>query len=139
MNVIALSGKQFMMSTGGVLIGGSSQKDAHDSFSDAKGRALVNDRCTMEDASESTEPSGNERNMGLQPLDALMTELGVSNHQLVATCTEPLTHKAVQRARKGRKLTRHMQRRMVDALNTWSKSTGADRAWREEELFNYRA
>jgi hypothetical protein len=63
-----------------------------------------------------------ERHFGSQPLDGLMREYGVSNHDLVAASTEPMTHKAVQRARKGRRLTPHMQRRMAAALNRLLKS-----------------
>ena len=49
-----------------------------------------------------------ERNMGMQPLDGIMAEHTLGNHDLVAASTEPMTHKAVQRARKGRRLTKHM-------------------------------
>ncbi len=57
-----------------------------------------------------------ERNMGVQPLDGIMAEHALGNHDLVAASQEPMTHKAVQRARKGRRLTKHMQQRMVTAL-----------------------
>ena len=35
----------------------------------------------------------NNRDYGLQPLDALMREAGLENHALVAASTEQLTHK----------------------------------------------
>ncbi len=80
-----------------------------------------------------------ERNMGLQPLDGIMTEHELGNHALVAASTEPMTHKAVQRARKGRRLTKHMKQRMVDALNRAVKLQGKEieQAWGVKDLFTY--
>ena len=69
-----------------------------------------------ENADESKE-NGNERNMGVQPMDGLMTQHEMNNHELLAGSPDPMTHKAVQRARKGRRLTRHMLRRMVEAID----------------------
>ncbi len=83
--------------------------------------------------------NGNERNLGVQPLDALMTAHEVDNHALVAASKEPMTHKAVQRARKGRKLTPHMQRRMVAAFNEVLKQRGSEESHPLRELFNYEA
>lgn len=80
-----------------------------------------------------------ERNMGVQPLDGIMTEHSLGNHDLVAACTEQMTHKAIQRARKGRRLTKHMQKRVTAALNTAVKSKGTEleREWAVKDLFNY--
>ena len=80
-----------------------------------------------------------ERNMGVQPLDRLMTEHELGNHDLVAASVEPMTHKAVQRARKGRRLTKHMQQRMADALNRAVKLQGGEsgQAWGVKDLFTY--
>lgn len=80
-----------------------------------------------------------ERNMGVQPLDGIMAEQALGNHDLVAASKEPMTHKAVQRARKGRRLTKHMQQRMADALNALMKSRGQEieRPWVVKDLFNY--
>jgi nitrogen-specific signal transduction histidine kinase len=39
---------------------------------------------------------------------------------------EPMTHKAVQRARKGRRLTKHMKQRMADALTLLMKQQGKE-------------
>jgi hypothetical protein len=80
-----------------------------------------------------------ERNMGVQPLDGIMTEHELGNHALVAASTEPMTHKAVQRARKGRRLTKHMKQRMADALNLLIKQKGVEieRAWVVKDLFTY--
>jgi len=90
-------------------------------------------------ADESKE-NGNERNMGVQPLDALMSEHAMSNHELLAASPEPMTHKAVQRARKGRRLTRHMQRRMIEAFNRALHVRGGEGPppFYLEQLFNYR-
>lgn len=83
-----------------------------------------------------TEPS---RNHGLQPLDAIMIEHGLSAHDLVAASAEPMTHKAVQRARKGRQLTPRMRLRMAAALNRAVRCQGKEleREWGPADLFNY--
>ena len=88
---------------------------------------------------EDGKENGNELNLGTQPLDALMTAHEVDNHDLVAASKEPMTHKAVQRARRGRKLTRHMQRRMVVAFNEVLKQRGEEVAYPLAKLFNYEA
>jgi|JI10StandDraft_1071094.scaffolds.fasta_scaffold00792_8 hypothetical protein len=83
-----------------------------------------------------SEPS---RNHGVQPLDAIMTEHGLGNHDLVAASAEPMTHKAVARARKGRQLTPHMRLRMAVALNKAVTRQGKtlEREWGPADLFNY--
>lgn len=80
-----------------------------------------------------------ERNLGTQPLDALMLQLGLDNHALVAASVEPLTHKAVQRARKGRRLTPHMRQRIATALHraAVAKDAAPERPWFPREIFNY--
>ncbi len=84
-------------------------------------------------------PKEIERNFGAQPLDALMLQLGLDNHALVAASPAPLTHKAVQRARKGRRLTPHMRQRIADALFRAAQAQAAapERPWYPRELFNY--
>ena len=79
------------------------------------------------------------RNHGTQPLDAIMTEHGIGNHALVAASDKPMTHKAVQRARKGRQLTPHMRLRMAAALNKALVKQGKtlEREWGPKDLFNY--
>lgn len=57
------------------------------------------------------------RDHGPQPLDALMTCWGVTNHQLVDVSDEQLNHKQVQRARKGRQLTLHLMQKVMRTLN----------------------
>lgn len=58
-----------------------------------------------------------EKDHGLQPLDQLMTQWGMSNHDLVEASPEQLNHKQVQKARKGRQLTLHMMQKVTRALN----------------------
>ena len=71
--------------------------------------------------------------LGRQPLDDLMIALGLDNHDLVDASTEQLTHKMVQKGRKGRRLTRNVQLKILHALQT---ATG--RAYELDQLFNYR-
>jgi hypothetical protein len=71
-------------------------------------------------------------NLGAQPLDRLMEEAGLLNHVLVAASGEFLTHKVVQKARKGRRLTRRTQDKVVRALNQ-----AAARTYQREHVFNY--
>jgi hypothetical protein len=78
-----------------------------------------------------------ERNFGPQPLDKIMTEHGLDNHSLVAASKEPLTHKAVHRARSGRRMTTRMQLRISEAL-TRALQTPAETPWKLSDLFNYR-
>jgi hypothetical protein len=50
-----------------------------------------------------------------------------------------MTHKAVQRARKGRRLTKHMQQRMVTALTQAVTLQGKtlEQPWAVSDLFTY--
>ena len=77
-------------------------------------------------------PQPVDMNVGPQPLDGVMRELGLSNHDLVAASTEQLTHKMVQKGRKGRRLTANARNKILNAL---SRLTG--RAYVLEQLFNY--
>jgi len=58
-----------------------------------------------------------DRDLGPQPLDTLLDTLGIDNHRLVAASTEQLTHKQVQKARKGRRISRNSQQKILKALN----------------------
>ena len=71
---------------------------------------------------------------GCQPLDAVLIKLGLTNHDIVTGSPEPLTHKQVQKGRKGRMLTRRLQERITRALN----AKAAPVVYRSEDLFNYR-
>lgn len=67
----------------------------------------------MEDQNDFME----ERDFGPQPLDAMMTAWEMSNHDIVEVSTEQLTHKQIQRARKGRRLTLKMMMKVTRAFN----------------------
>ena len=71
--------------------------------------------------------------LGTQPLDKIMEDRGLKNHDLVAASKDGLTHKQVQKGRKGRRLTRNIQDKIVAAL---SASTAEN--YKLEQLFNYR-
>ena len=73
-----------------------------------------------------------ERDLGEQPLAALLSELGLKSHDLVAASTEQITHKMVQRGSKGRRLTKNVQGKLLHALNTASGNTYAIK-----DLFTY--
>ena len=62
-------------------------------------------------------PSPSDRDHGPQPLDNLLSRWGLTNAQLVAAASEQLTHKQVQRARKGRQLTLRMMMKLARNLN----------------------
>jgi len=70
---------------------------------------------------------------GTQPLDALLNRLGLKNADLVDASTKFLTHKQVSKARKGRRMTIHVQTKILDALN---KRIG-EKKYRHEDLFTY--
>jgi hypothetical protein len=70
---------------------------------------------------------------GVQPLDALLNRLGLKNADLVAASTEFLTHKQVNKARKGRRLTVNVQLKILNALNKLS----GEKKYRREDLFTY--
>lgn len=74
-----------------------------------------------------------ERNLGEQPVAALLSRHELKPHDLVAASTEQITHKMVARACKGRRLTPNVQRKIANALNA---ATGAN--YSPDDLFNYR-
>jgi hypothetical protein len=57
------------------------------------------------------------RDHGLQPLDQWMGRWGLANHDLVEASTEQLSHKQVQKGRKGRQLTLHLILKVTRAFN----------------------
>ncbi|QBG47890.1 hypothetical protein EGM51_10965 [Verrucomicrobia bacterium S94] len=76
-----------------------------------------------------------EMNVGTQPLDALMTEKGIKNNDLVSIAPPGfINHKQIQKGRKGRRLTMHMQQKILDTLNIYS----APESYTWEDLFTYR-
>lgn len=73
-----------------------------------------------------------ERNLGEQPLAAIMQELHLKPHDLVAASTDQITHKMVSRAWKGRRLTPRVQDKILAALNR-----ATSRNYALTDLFNY--
>jgi hypothetical protein len=71
--------------------------------------------------------------LGTQPLDTLMTKNGLSNHALVAVSTGQLSHKVVQKARKGRRLTFKAKTKILNALH----SALPGQKFAHRDLFNY--
>lgn len=61
-----------------------------------------------------------------------MAKHGLKAHDLLAASSEPMTHKMVARACKGRWLTPHVQARVMSALNAAAKTEYA-----LNELFTY--
>lgn len=89
---------------------------------------------SLEPATEpATGPASDERNLGEQPLAALMAARGLEPRHLVAASSEQITHKMVARAMKGRRLTANTMGKVVRAWNAAAGSS-AERG----ELFNYR-
>lgn len=74
-----------------------------------------------------------ESEKGVQPLDGILTELGLKNTDLVSSSSEQLTHKMVARGRKGRRLTPNVQHKILNALNAGQKQ----KVFSLKDLFNY--
>jgi hypothetical protein len=81
--------------------------------------------------------------LGEQPLDAMMLAWKLENHNLVEVSTEQLTHKQVQRARKGRRLTLKMMQKVTRAFNVaiWHRLNDEEKEtyyeYMHRDLFNY--
>lgn len=73
-----------------------------------------------------------ERNLGEQPIAALLLKHNFKPHDLVAASAVQMNHKMVSRAVKGRRLTLHTKEIVLNALN---KAAGTE--YRMEDLFNY--
>lgn len=73
-----------------------------------------------------------ERNLGEQPVARLMAEHGLKTGDLVEASTEHLTRKMVARACKGRRLTPHVQSKILRALNQ-----AAGKEYTRTDLFTY--
>jgi len=73
-----------------------------------------------------------KRDLGPQPIAAILVKLNLKPHDLVAASTQQLTHKMVSRAAKGRRLTLNTQTKVLNALNI---ATGKNYSLRD--LFNY--
>jgi len=76
-----------------------------------------------------------EMNVGVQPLDAIMTEKEIKNTDLVKVAPPGfITHKQIQKGRKGRRLSMHLQQKVLDTLNIYS----APESYEWADLFTYR-
>lgn len=84
-----------------------------------------------------------ERDFGEQPLAALLDFCGLTHHDLVEVSPEQLTHKQVQRASQGRRLTLKMKQKLARTVNLaiWGRLTNDERENFQEyfpkHLFNY--
>jgi hypothetical protein len=84
-----------------------------------------------------------ERDHGPQPLEPLMQRWGLGNHDLVGASLEQLTHKQVQRAKSGRRLTLKMMMKVTRALNVaiWQRLEAAQKEqfveYGHKHLFSY--
>lgn len=73
-----------------------------------------------------------ERNLGPQPIGRLLQDLSLSHHDVVSASTEQITHKMVAKAAKGRRLSRKVQVKILNALNTAARQRFA-----LSDLFTY--
>jgi plasmid maintenance system antidote protein VapI len=73
-----------------------------------------------------------EHDLGEQPIATLLEKHNLKAHDLVAASTEQITHKMISRACKGRKLSRHVQLKILRALNT-----AAQQNYNLQDLFTY--
>jgi hypothetical protein len=86
---------------------------------------------------EQEEGDGIVRDLGTQPIDAIMTEHGLKNHDVRQMNRGGLTHKNVAKARKGRRLTPKLKVRITDALNAVLRQRGVEKQYFPKDLFNY--
>ena len=73
-----------------------------------------------------------ERNLGEQPIKAMLEKHELKAHDLVAASTEQITHKMVARACKGRRLTPNVKNKIINAMN---RATGE--SYKGRDLFTY--
>ncbi len=73
------------------------------------------------------------KEFGTQPLETIMTELGLKNSDLVESSSEQLTHKMVAKARKGRELGKRLRMKVLNAMN----SCQHQKVYTLLDLFNY--
>ena len=71
--------------------------------------------------------------LGIQPLDGIMARLGFSNADLVKISTEQLSHKKVQKGRKGRWLNPKIQHKILNALRALKPEDN----FALKDIFNY--
>ena len=71
-------------------------------------------------------------NFGEQPIRQIMLKHNLKPHDLVEVSTEQITHRMVSRAGKGRRLTLHIQIKVLNALNK-----AVNQNYLLKDLFNY--
>jgi hypothetical protein len=99
----------------------------------------------MDTADTRNDTTGVERDLGAQPIARILDALGLKNHALVAASSEPLTHKMISKARKGRRLSPKLKNRIAEALNQAiaTRQSQADApathtpSYSSADLFNY--
>ena len=74
-----------------------------------------------------------ERDFGEQPIAKIMVEYGLKPNDLVRNSIGQISHKMVARAANGRRLTPHVQLKILNALN---KAT--EKNYSLKDLFNYK-
>jgi hypothetical protein len=84
-----------------------------------------------------------ERDLGTQPLDAILNGWQLGNHDVVEASPQQLTHKQIVRARNGRRLTLKMMMKVARTVNfaVWGRLTDEERETFTEyfpkHLFSY--
>ncbi len=73
-----------------------------------------------------------ERDLGEQPIAGIILEHDLKANDLVSNSSEQISHKMVSRAVKGRRLTAHVQIKILNALNNATK-----KSYSLKDLFNY--
>ena len=74
-----------------------------------------------------------ERDFGEQPIAKIMVEYGLKPNDRVRNSTGQISHKMVARAAKGRRLTPHVQLKILNALNKATENN-----YSLKDLFNYK-
>jgi len=74
-----------------------------------------------------------EKNLGTQPLEALLAELGLDSEDLVRSSGEQLTFKQVKKARTGSRISPNIQQKLLNALN----ACVGEMRFKLKDLFNY--
>ena len=83
---------------------------------------------------------GIERDLGEQPIVAILAKHGLKSHDVVAASTQQITHKMVSRACKGRRLTVNVQCKIRNAVNNAVNATAETEdqiKYKNRDLFNY--
>jgi hypothetical protein len=77
-----------------------------------------------------------EMDVGVQPLDAVLNELELKNPDVVSISSEHLTHKQMQKARSGRRVSRNIQMKILRAINAVLEE--GEKPYGLKHLFNYK-